>query len=81
MKGIPQNVIENESKNFEYSEDDNQETKIKNLYYYLYNGHSVSFNLVENNVRFIMKKTGEIIHNNNFIRKVKATCEKYSFHS
>ena len=69
MKGIPNDVIVDFAKRrFKGS--------VKDLYMHLYNGGTIQFNLTESKVRFQMEKTGEILHKNEFLRKVKATAPK-----
>jgi hypothetical protein len=69
MKGIPNNVIiDHVNKNFG--------GKVENLYRYMFEGHSIVFDLMSCQVRFAMEKTGKISHVDEFKRRVKATCPK-----
>ena len=66
MKGIPNDVI------VDYA-DKKFNGNVKALYMYLYNGGSIEFDLTATKTTFQMEKTGEILHKNEFNRKVKAT--------
>lgn len=69
MKGIPNDTIKDyANKHFKGN--------VKDLYLYLYEGNSITFDLNATKVNFKMEKTGEILHNNKFLRTVKATAEK-----
>lgn len=69
MKGIPGDTIRDyANKHFKGN--------VKDLYLYLYEGNSITFDLNATKVNFKMEKTGEILHNNKFLRTVKATCPK-----
>ena len=70
MKGIPNDVIKDyANKNFNGN--------VRALYEYLYEeGNYIEFDLLSTKVSFQMEKTGEIIHRNQFKRKVKATAPK-----
>ena len=69
MKGIPNDTIKDyANKHFNGN--------VKDLYMYLYEGNSINFDLNATKVNFKMEKTGEILHNNKFLRTVKATAER-----
>lgn len=69
MKGIPNDTIRDyANKHFNGN--------VKDLYLYLYEGNSITFDLNATKVNFKMEKTGEILHNNKFLRTVKATAPK-----
>ena len=69
MKGIPNDTIKDyANKHFNGN--------VKDLYMYLYEGNSINFDLNATKINFKMEKTGEILHNNKFLRTVKATAER-----
>ena len=66
MKGIPNNVIINHAK-------EHFNNSVRDLYLHLYKGGSIKFDLTSCAVRFDMKRSGEILHKNEFVRNIKAT--------
>ena len=66
MKGIPNNVIVNHAK-------EHFNNSVRDLYLHLYKGGNIKFDLTSCAVRFDMKRSGEILHKNEFVRNIEAT--------